>query len=584
MNLPPSSGKVRKTYRTCMMLAIFNFSLCSAAHAVTFEYDAQHKLTKATYEDGMTIEYTYDEAGNRLTRTITAATTPAVDTDGDGLTDSEETDNFATDPNSTDSDNDGISDYDEIVYWGGDWNSDIDNDGLIAVLDPDSDGDGVTDGTELTQGTDPAMASSVLIASVTLENSEDGTTSRWQMYDDDPAGATITNVYDQDKSSQVIELSGSGQDNAYLLANDDQSYWNLSGYPVFSWSMLYSESFTVFFALETTQGTRYMYYTPRTDSDLGTGQYIHHGIGSTVVTGSWFTTVRDLEYDLKTAQPDNELVSVTAMLVKGSGRIDDVIAYKDIPTNLDSDGDSITDRDERDTYGTSPYAADTDQDGIDDGEELTYWGDAWNADSDVDGVINLLDQDADNDGITDGLEKEAGTDPADVTSIPDSIVYEDAEDGTISGWQIYDNDPTGAVITNSYDSDLGSYVIQFSGDGTNNGYQLSKIDLSDWNNTSFTKYSWKMQFAEDFIAAFMTQTTQGTRYIYYTPVGSDSLGTGTYVHHGLGAATMDGTWQTITRDLETDLKDAQPDNDLISVDGFYIFGNGKVDDVQAVTE
>lgn len=68
------------------------------------------------------------------------------DTDGDGLTDSEEED-FGSDPEVADSDGDGVSDADEF---------DLD-------LDPnssDSDGDGYLDGWEIAEGTDPADADS----------------------------------------------------------------------------------------------------------------------------------------------------------------------------------------------------------------------------------------------------------------------------------------------------------------------------------------------------------------------------------------------------------------------------------------
>jgi YD repeat-containing protein len=40
------------------------------ALAVTYEYDALNRLTKATYDDGSTIVYTYDSVGNRLTQDI----------------------------------------------------------------------------------------------------------------------------------------------------------------------------------------------------------------------------------------------------------------------------------------------------------------------------------------------------------------------------------------------------------------------------------------------------------------------------------------------------------------------------------
>lgn len=63
------------------------------------------------------------------------------DTDGDGLTDSEE-DTLGTDPNDSDTDGDGLSDGQEVEEG-------------TDPLDPDSDDDGLLDGEEVSQGTDP---------------------------------------------------------------------------------------------------------------------------------------------------------------------------------------------------------------------------------------------------------------------------------------------------------------------------------------------------------------------------------------------------------------------------------------------
>jgi outer membrane protein OmpA-like peptidoglycan-associated protein len=65
-----------------------------------------------------------------------------ADSDGDGLTDAEET-TVGSDPDDADTDDDGTLDGDEH-----NWSVDTDGDGLINVLDPDSDNDGLTDGTE----------------------------------------------------------------------------------------------------------------------------------------------------------------------------------------------------------------------------------------------------------------------------------------------------------------------------------------------------------------------------------------------------------------------------------------------------
>ncbi len=45
-----------------------------------------------------------------------------------------------------------------------------------------------------------------------------------------------------------------------------------------------------------------------------------------------------------------------------------VRVVRDLPAIADYDGDGVTDQDERNTYGSSPYDVDTDGDGVDDGD------------------------------------------------------------------------------------------------------------------------------------------------------------------------------------------------------------------------
>ncbi len=46
---------------------------------------------------------------------------------------------------------------------------------------------------------------------------------------------------------------------------------------------------------------------------------------------------------------------------------------------------------------------------------------------------------------------------------------------------------------------------------------------------------------------------------------------------------MDGTWQTFSRDLVSDLKQYEPDNELLAVNAFLVRGNVSVDDVELST-
>ena len=93
-----------------------------------------------------------------------------LDSDGDGITDSNETDVYGTNPNNADTDGDGLNDYVEIFTTGtnatdADTDDDFLNDGVevnINNTDPfnnDTDGDGLIDGLEvLTYFTDPLVA------------------------------------------------------------------------------------------------------------------------------------------------------------------------------------------------------------------------------------------------------------------------------------------------------------------------------------------------------------------------------------------------------------------------------------------
>lgn len=97
------------------------------------------------------------------------------DSDGDGLSNGTEK-TLGTDPNDADSDDDGVKDGDEPNFA-----DDTDGDGKVNALDPDSDGDGLFDGTEL--GLD-------------CKNGNTDTTKQQCIADADPA--TTTNPLDPD--------------------------------------------------------------------------------------------------------------------------------------------------------------------------------------------------------------------------------------------------------------------------------------------------------------------------------------------------------------------------------------------------
>ena len=75
---------------------------------------------------------------------------------------------------------------------------------------------------------------------------------------------------------------------------------------------------------------------------------------------------------------------------------------------LDSDGDGLTDEEEA-ILGTDPLNADSDADGLNDGDEVSVYG------------TNPLSHDTDGDGFSDGEEIADGADPTDNTNLPHGI-------------------------------------------------------------------------------------------------------------------------------------------------------------------
>jgi hypothetical protein len=156
------------------------------------------------------------------------------------------------------------------------------------------------------------------------EDAEDSRIDGWTVYDNSPAGASIKNVYDNDRNSRVIQLSGSSTDNGYRLRKSDGKEWNNSEKFIVQWSMKFDSSFIVFIDLETTAGHRYIYYTAKDRDNLGGGRYVHFGLGRDVINGRWHTIVCDLQADLEDAQPGIKILEVNGFLLRGNGMVDDI--------------------------------------------------------------------------------------------------------------------------------------------------------------------------------------------------------------------------------------------------------------------
>jgi MYXO-CTERM domain-containing protein len=116
------------------------------------------------------------------------------DSDGDGLGDGEEV-SEGTEPDDADTDDDGVSDGDEP-----NWNQDRDGDELINARDPDSDGDGLNDGIErgLTAG---GPGTDVAAGNFTAD-ADPATTTNMLIADTDDGGV-VDGLEDADHDGRV---------------------------------------------------------------------------------------------------------------------------------------------------------------------------------------------------------------------------------------------------------------------------------------------------------------------------------------------------------------------------------------------
>ncbi|AUC75560.1 carboxypeptidase regulatory-like domain-containing protein [Olleya sp. Bg11-27] len=400
-------------------------------------------------QTGDTVTVTYDDVldadGNDPVAVTDTDIVGDTDTDGDGVIDSVEILN-GTDPNNacdynvaditevitatTDCDNDGLTDAEEINGPDGDPTTDDGTD----PTEPDTDGDGVLDGTEILNGTDPNNACDYNVADITEV-------------------ITATTDCDNDGLTDAEEINGPDGD----PTTDDGTDPTESD----------TDGDGVLDGTEVANGT-----DPNNACD-------YNAVDITEV----ITATTDCDNDGLT---DAEEINGP----DGDPTTDDGTD----PTESDTDGDGVLDGTEV-ANGTDPNNAcdynavditevitattDCDNDGLTDAEEIN----GPDGDPTTDDGTDPTESDTDGDGVLDGTEVANGTDPnnacdynvADVTEVITATTDCD-NDGLTDAEEINgpDGDPTtndGTDPTNP-DSD---------GDGVSDGTEVL-VDNTDPNN------------------------------------------------------------------------------------------------------
>ncbi|MCF8433934.1 MAG: gliding motility-associated C-terminal domain-containing protein, partial [Crocinitomicaceae bacterium] len=319
----------------------------------------------------------------------------------------------------------------------------------------DCDGDGVTNGQEVTDGTDPSNPCELIIASqdtsptVDWNNDDcdnDGLTNGEEVTGtDDPStpenpNGEITNPLNPDSDGDGVTDDQEAADGTDPNDPCDLILASQTVTPVATWNNLDCDNDGATNGEEITEGTDP--FNPDTDGD---------GVldGTEITDGTNPNDPCDLVFASQTVTP--------------------VATWN----NLDCDNDGATNGEEI-TEGTDPLNPDTDGDGVLDGTEIADGTDPNDpcdlvlASQTVTPVATWNNLDCDNDGATNGEEITEGTDPLN----PDTD-----GDGVLDGTEIADgtdpNDPCDLVLASQTVTPVATWNnLDCDNDGATNGEEI----------------------------------------------------------------------------------------------------------------
>ena len=403
---------------------------------------------------------------------------PTCDTDGDGVDNGDEADN-GTNPNDPDTDNDGVTDGEEIngtddpstTYVPSGTSDPLDPCDPIVSPSCDNDGDGVDNGDEGTNGTDPNDP----------DTDNDGVTDGEEINGtDDPTTPYVpTGTSDPlDPCDPIASPSCDSDDDGVPNDDEDDAGTDPNDPDTDNDGVTDGEE------INGTDDPTTPYVPTGTSDPLdpcdpivsaacdSDGDGVNNGD-----EGSAGTDPNDPDTD-NDGVTDGEEINGTddpTTPYVPTGTSDPLDACDPLPNDdCDTDDDGVTNGDEGDA-GTDPYDPDTDNDGVTDGEEINGTDDPTTPYVPT-GTSDPLDPcdplvsaacDSDGDGVNNGDEGTNGTDPND----PDTD-----DDGVTDGEEINgDDDPTTPYVpTGTSDpldpcDPLASPACDSDGDGVDNG-------------------------------------------------------------------------------------------------------------------
>ncbi len=371
------------------------------------------------------------------------------DTDGDGLSDDKEAE-LGTDPSDADTDDDGLLDGAEPNP-----GDDTDGDGLINALDIDSDNDGLLDGTEA--GTDCGHADTDPKAKRCVPDADggetttdpikadtdggglqdgaedvnlDGAIDRGETDPNDPSDDTDLEDSDGDGLSDDLETTlrsdpndADTDDDGVLDGDEPNPGRDDDGDGRTSLTDPDSDNDGLF------DGTELGLDCSHPDTDRSAGTCV-----ADADNGETTTSPIDPDTDDGGIPDGSEDFNLNGRIDDGEGDPNDP---SDDSSIRDSDGDGLSDGLEE-FLGSDPNDADTDDDGVLDGQEANP-----SQDLDGDGLTAVVDPDSDGDLLWDGVE--VGTDCSHPDSDPDICIVDSDAGLTTSSPLWVDTDADGVA-------------------------------------------------------------------------------------------------------------------------------------------
>jgi len=348
------------------------------------------------------------------------------------------------------------------------------------------------------------------------ENGENSTTSNWRVYDNTPTGATISNVTDSTTQSKVIEFKGERTHNSYLIGARSGKK---------SWKnsteskLKWDMNFKERYRVSVYLETRKgkrTFYYDYSDKDKG------------------LFAKRYIRFGLGKSSQNGKWTTIKRDLVADLKKFD--------PNN----------------------------------KLLKVHGIRIQGSGKIDN-IELYSTNEGNKTTPKPIAIPLPINPPKILIPLNPSSYFNGEDGSTQPWFISKKYKKNATATIIYDNNKKSNVIKFNIGGYRLGAQRG---LYRWKNKLHT-IQWAMNTTQKFRILIYTETEKGIRIFHLTHL-KNSLGLHhkKYIRLGLGEKSKNGHWHLYKLNLKKELEQYEPDNKLLFINGFKVYGSGLFDDIK----